>query len=399
MTDEATSHSQFTLPTAVTFGDGCSALAGERARELGGTRALVVTDGGVVEAGLVEGVLDALDAAGLTTVVFDGVEPNPRIENVVAARDLSHAEGCDVLVAVGGGSAIDTAKTVGLLLTNGGKVAEYDFTLDDPRPIERPIAPLVALPTTSGTGSEVTFWAVITDTAQHEKLGLGGPLMTARVALVDPVLTRTMPPAVTTFTGLDALTHAVEAYTCAATGPLSDVLALRAIELVAKSLRRAVADGSDAEARRDMSMASLLAGAAFTNADVGAVHCLSEIVGGHYDLPHGQICAMYLPASAAFNLEAMPERYAAVAAALGADVAGVPAGRGAEAAVDALKALLRDLGVPTPTDAGVRAADHASMAARCAETVPLYAVPRVPTQADFVAMFELADAGWGAGAG
>ncbi len=135
-----------------------------------------------------------------------------------------------------------------------------------------------------------------------------------------------MPPAVTTYTGLDALTHAVEAYTCTATGPLSDVLALRAIELVAKSLRTAVADGNDGEARRDMSLASLLAGAAFTNADVGAVHCLSEVVGGHYDLPHGQICAMYLPASAAFNLEAMPERYAAVAAALGADVAGVPAG-------------------------------------------------------------------------
>ena len=393
MTEDASFFPQFTMPTAVTFGDGCSALAGERARGLGGTRALVVTDRGVLEAGPVEGVLDALDAAGLSAVVFDAVEPNPRIENVVGARDLAVSEACDVLVAVGGGSPIDTTKTVGLLLTSGGEVADYDFTLDEPRPIGRPITPLVAVPTTSGTGSEVTFWAVITDTERQEKLGLGGPLMTARIALVDPGLTRTMPPRVTAFTGLDALTHAVEAYTTPSAGPLSDVLALRAIELVATSLRRAVADGHDGAARHDMSLASLLAGAAFTNADVGAVHCLSEIVGGLYDLPHGLVCAMYLPAATAFSLEAAPDRYATVAAALGADVAGLSHERAAAEAVTALRDLARDLELPRPSEAGVRAADHAALAARCAETVGLYAVPRVPTQADFVAIFEAANDG------
>ena len=393
MPDEEPFFPQFTLPTAVTFGDGCGALAGERARELGGRRALVVTDTGVEEAGLAERVLDALGAAGLVAAVFDGVEPNPRIANVDAARDLALSEGCDVIVAVGGGSVIDTAKSAALLLTNGGEVAAYDFTLDEPRPIERPIAPLVALPTTSGTGSEVTFWAVITDPVQHEKLGLGGPLLTPRAALVDPELTHTMPPPVTASTGLDALTHAVEAYTSSAAGPLSDLLALRAIELVAAGLRRAVADGGDRAARRDMSLASLLAGAAFTNADVGAVHCLSEVVGGRFELAHGLICAMYLPAATAFSFTAAPERYAAVAAALGADVAGLPQEDAAAQAATALRDLARDLGVPRPADAGVLAQDHAAMATRCAETVALYGVPRVPTAADFVRIFEDANAG------
>ena len=188
----------------MTFGDGCSALAGERARELGGTRALVVTDEGVVEAGLVEGVLHALDAAGLAAVVFDGVEPNPRVENVVAARDLSHAEGCDLLVAVGGGSAIDTARLVGLLLTNGGRLRS---TTSRSTTRDRSSAPSPGrLPTTSGTGSEVTFWAVITDSAQHEKLGLGGHsyCAVARPRSTCGRSTRTMPPAITTYTGLDA---------------------------------------------------------------------------------------------------------------------------------------------------------------------------------------------------
>ena len=391
MADEETLHTQFTVPTAVTFGDGCSALAGERARELGGTRALVVTDKGVRGAGLVEGVLDALDAAGLSTLVFDAVEPNPRDTTVVAARDLAAAEGCDVLVAVGGGSAIDAAKTVGLLLTSRGEIADYDFTLDEPRPIECPITPLVAVPTTAGTGSEVTFWAVITDTERRDKLGLGGPLMAPQVALVDPALTLTLPPRLTAFTGLDALTHAVEASTTPAAGPLSDLFALRAIRLVATSLRRAVDDGKDRAARRDMSLASLLAGVAFTNADVGAVHCIAEVVGGLYDLPHGLICAMYLPTLTEYSLAAAPERYAAVAAALGADTGGLPAERAATAAVVALRGLVRSLGMPRPSQAGVLAADHAAIAARCAATISGYAVPKPLNEADLMTVLREAD--------
>ncbi len=413
--------SEFLLPTRVVFGDGCSRAAGEHAAGLGARRALLVTDAGVREAGAAEGVADALGRAGLDVTVFDRVDPNPRVASVRAGVDVAREAGCDVLVAVGGGSVIDTAKAIGLVLTNGGDVVDYDFTLDEPRPIERPSTPLVAVPTTAGTGSEVTFWAVVTDPERQEKLGVGGPLMAPAVALVDPELTLTLPPGPTAFTGLDALTHAVEALVATNAGPLSDLCARRAVALAAASLRRAVADGGDRAARRDMALASLLAGAAFTNADVGAVHCIAEVVGGLYDLPHGLVCALYLPPVVEFSAAAAPERYAAVAAALGAagaagDAARAPsetadgartpsetvvaaraaaggadAERAAALVAPALRRLARDLGVPTAAAAGVRAADHERIAARCAETIGEYAVPRMLTGDDFLAVLRAAD--------
>ncbi|RPI30364.1 MAG: iron-containing alcohol dehydrogenase, partial [Actinomycetota bacterium] len=289
----------------------------------------------------------------------------------------------------------------GLVLANGGDVVEYDFTLDEPRPIDRPITPLVAVPTTAGTGSEVTFWAVVTDPERREKLGVGGPLMAPTAALVDPELTTTLPPMLTAFTGLDALTHAVEALAATNAGPLSDLCALRAVSLAATSLRRAVADGGDRAARRDMALASLLAGAAFTNADVGAVHCIAEVVGGLYDLPHGLVCALYLPPVVEFSAAAAPERYAAVAEALGATDASGRAARTPPETADAactagvvapaLRRLARDLGVPTATAAGVRVADHERIAARCAETIGEYAVPRPLVADDFLAVLRAAD--------
>jgi alcohol dehydrogenase len=363
----------------------------------------------------------SLGRAGIAVTVFDRVDPNPRVASVRAGADVARASGCDVLVAVGGGSVIDTAKAVGLVLANGGDVVEYDFTLDEPRSIERPITPLLAVPTTAGTGSEVTFWAVVTDPERREKLGVGGPLMAPAVALVDPELTLTLPPALTAFTGLDALTHAVEALAATNAGPLSDLCAVRAVTLASKSLRRAVADGGDRVARREMALASLLAGAAFTNADVGAVHCIAEVVGGLYDLPHGLVCALYLPSVVEFSAAAAPQRYAAVAEALGAggaasDAAPVPAAtaevapasretavsagdsagagaaeRAAALVAPALRRLARDLDVPTASAAGVRADDHERIAARCAETIGEYAVPRPLVADDFLAVLRAAD--------
>lgn len=366
-------------------------LAGERARALGGTRALLVTDPGVRGAGLADGIVAALDGAGLATVLFDEVQPNPRVTSVVAARDLALSERCDVIVAVGGGSPIDTAKAAALLLTNGGEVADYDFTLDKPRPIEHPPTPLLAVPTTAGTGSEVTFWAVITDPQRHEKLGLGGSPLAPRVALVDPELTLSLPPQMTAFAGLDALTHAVEAFTASNAGPLSDLCALRAIALVAHSLRRATADGADRSARRDTILASLLAGAAFTNADVGAVHCIAEIVGGICDLPHGLVCALYLPTVTKFSAAYATARYAEVGAALGIPAGDLTAHGASGALVRALRTLTGELGVPRPSEAGVRREDHARIASRCAATINGYAVARAFTEADFLEVLAEAD--------
>ncbi len=232
---------------------------------------------------------------------------------------------------------------------------------------------------------------MVTDSARHEKLGLGDPFMAPQAALVDPELTLTLPSRLTAFTGLDALTHAVEAYTTPAAGPLSDLFALHAVTLVGRNLRGVVNNGKDRAARRDMCLASLLAGAAFTNADVGAVHCISEVVGGLYDLPHGLVCAMYLPTLSEFNLDTAEERYASVASALGADVLSLPAGKAAEAAVAALRALTHDLGMPRPSQAGVLAVDHAAIAARCAETIRGYAVPKPLTEDDFLTVLREAD--------
>ena len=206
-----------------------------------------------------------------------------------------------------------------------------------------------------------------------------------------PELTLTLPPGFTALTGLDALTHAVEAVAATTAGPLSDLYALRAITLVAASLRRAVADGRDRPARRDLALASLLAGAAFTNADVGAVHCIAEIVGGLYDLPHGLVCALYLAPVVEFSAGAAPERYAAVAEALAEPVDGADAARAASLVAPALRRLARDLEVPTATAAGVRAEDHERIAARCAETIGEYAVPRPLDARDFLLLLRAAD--------
>ena len=403
--------SEFVLPTRVIFGDGCSRAAGEHAARLGERRALLVTDRACARPARPRASSTPSAAPASPSRVFDRVDPNPRVASVRVGADVARAAGCDVLVAVGGGSVIDTAKAVGLVLANGGDVVEYDFTLDEPRPIERPITPLVAVPTTAGTGSEVTFWAVVTDPARREKLGVGGPLMAPAAALVDPELTRTLPPALTAFTGLDALTHAVEALAATNAGPLSDLCALRAVSLVATSLRRAVADGGDGAARRDMALASMLAGAAFTNADVGAVHCIAEVVGGMYDLPHGLVCALYLPPVVEFSASAAAESYSVVAEALGAlgdagvaarapsetvvtardTAAGVGAEPAAALVAPALRRLARDLGVPTATEAGVRVADHERIAARCAETIGEYAVPRPLGAGDFLSVLRAAD--------
>lgn len=325
----------FQLPTKVRFGFGVSAALGEEAAALG-RRALVVTDPGVRRAGLADGPLAALRDAGLTVDLFDGVSGNPRDHECLAAAAAGRALGADLVVAVGGGSPMDTAKTAAALLANGGTPQDWEA----PARLDRPPLPVVAVPTTSGTGSEVTFYAVVTDTARHYKMSLFDPRLAPAVALVDPGLTMTLPPAVTASTGMDALTHAIEATTCRLANPVSDALAKEAIGLVARHLPTAVRDGANREARAGTMMGSLLAGMAFGNTDVGSVHCLAEAIGGRHDTPHGVANAVFLPLVFAHNAAAFPERHAAVAAALGLG------GGSAADAVAAVAALAREVGIP-----------------------------------------------------
>jgi alcohol dehydrogenase len=378
----------FQLPTRIEFGHGVSGSVGEEAKGVGGTRALVVTDSGVEAAGLVEPVVARLAEAGLATVIFDDVAPNPRDTSVDLGAQVAASEGCDVLVAVGGGSPMDTAKAIGVVATHGGRAQDYEGL----GKVQRAITPLIAIPTTSGTGSEVTFWSVITDTARSFKMSIGSPLCAARVALVDPDLTVGLPAGVTAYTGVDALTHAVEGYTATLSEPLTDSLAVSAIRLIGRSLRQAYANGANLDARYDMSLASLLAGVAFGNSDCAGVHCMGEAIGGLYDTPHGLSMAIYLPFVADFSWIAVPEKYAVVAEALGEDVSGLPQLEAAKRAAVAIRKLTKDLGIPSASQVGVRRKDLPKLAQAASVNVSVESNPRVATEKDFLALFEAAQA-------
>ncbi len=349
---------RFIVPTDIRFGPG---VVAELAASVGRfcDRVLVVTDPGVRGTGLVDRVLAPLRDAGTTIVIHDGVSPNPRDGECQSAAALARDHGADVIVAIGGGSPIDAAKCAAALATNGGTAGDWA----GPRRLTHDPLPLIAVPTTAGTGSEVTRGAVITDEEHRTKLTVKDDRMAPRLALVDPELTHSVPPHVTAATGIDVLTHAVEAYTGRRANPVSDALALHAIRLVGAHLADAVRDGTNAAAREGMMMASLVAGMAFGNADVAAVHCLAEALGGRYDTPHGVANAALLPTVMRYNASADPQRHANVADALGIDIREYGAEEAAELAVTAVADLVRDVGIPAFRDlTGIDPADFPALA-------------------------------------
>ncbi len=373
------------MPTRWNFGPRVSTQVGLEGRRLiQGTKAkaLVMTDPGVQEAGLLNGVLNSLAEAGLKYSIFADVEPNPRDTTVHAAAERFHDENAGLMVAVGGGSVIDTAKGAAIVVTHGGPITAYTGW----EKVPGPITPLVAIPTTAGTGSEVTFWAVITDSATHTKLAIGDPHLAPTVALVDPLLTRRLPPDLTLATGLDALTHAIEAYTCRLANPISDALALQAIRLIAPNLPQAVANGEDLTSREGMLLAASLAGIAFNNADVAAVHCLSEALGSLYDAPHGLLNAILLAYVMVYQRPTCEERYADVAQALGAEPR-------AEAAIGRVIEVTRAFQLPGLADLGVRSEDLPRIAKMAAANVSNPSNLRPMTQADYLQILEQALAG------
>jgi choline dehydrogenase len=340
------------VPTRIVHGLGALGRLAELTAELGVARPLLVTDRGVEAAGLLERALDVVPDA----VVFADVFPNPDIELVGRARGVYEEAGCDGLVALGGGSPIDTAKAVGVEAVHGGSIVEYEY---DHTPITKRIPPLVAIPTTAGTGSEVTLWSVITDHERQIKFNIGGtPLIGAHVAVLDAELTLGLPPAVTAATGMDALSHGIECYTCDYHQPFNDAVALHAIELVGRWLRVAVEDGSNAEARTNMSHAALLGGMSYGTESAGAAHAMSQSAGGVHDCPHGALTARVLGPVCEYNMVAAPERYARIARALGAEAD--PA-----AGVEALYRLTDDVGIPTMEELGF-SEDEIPMLARIA---------------------------------
>src|SRR5437879_4938724 len=337
-------------PTRLVQRLGAIRELGTEAGLLGIRRPLLVTDPGVKAAGLLDTALEVLRGADCEPVVFDRVRANPGVELVDAGAAEYRAQGCDGLVAIGGGSSIDTAKGIGVVAAHDGSIIEYEWGHS---PISNRIPPLIAVPTTAGTGSEVTLWAVITDPKRKIKFNVGGtPNIASWVAVIDPELTVKLPAPVTAGTGMDALAHAVECYTMAYHQPFTDAVALLAMEYVARYLRVAFSQAANVEARYHMSAAAMLAGLAYGTDSAGAAHAMSQSAGGVHDAPHGALTGRLLAPVMEYNYSGEPERFARIARAIGEDVHGLSTWKAAERAVEAVYRLTEDVEIPSLEELG-----------------------------------------------
>jgi choline dehydrogenase len=331
-------------PTRLVQRLGAIQELGNEASQLGMRRPLLVTDPGVKAAGLLEVALEVLRRSDVEPVVFDKVRANPPVALVDEGAGEYRRQGCDGLVAIGGGSSMDTAKGIGVVAAHDdGSIVDYEWGHS---PIASRIPPMIAVPTTAGTGSEVTLWAVITDPKRKIKFNVGGtPNIASWVAVIDPELTVKLPAAVTAGTGMDALAHAVECYTMSYHQPFTDAVALLAMEYVAKYLRVAYSQASNLEARYHMSAAAMLAGLAYGTDSAGAAHAMSQTAGGVHDAPHGELTARLLGPVMEYNYSGEPERFARMAEAFGLDTRGVSTWEAAEMAVDYVHQLTADVGI------------------------------------------------------
>jgi alcohol dehydrogenase len=345
---------EFFIPSVTKMGIGSVKQLGASAKFLGGTKALLVTDKGMVSLGVADQIKQLLEESGVQTVIFGGAEPNPTDLNVRAGLKEYRENKCDMLVSLGGGSSHDCAKGIGIVATNDGDIR--DFAGIDSVP--KPLPPFIAINTTAGTASEMTRFAVITNTDIHVKMIFATARITPTIAINDPVLMVGMPPALTAATGMDALTHAVEAYVAALANPVTDACALAAIKLVADYLPQAVANGDNLEARDKMAYAEYLAGMAFNNAGIGIVHAMAHQPGALLNKPHGVCNAILLPYGCAFNLIACPQRFADIAIAMGVNPAGLTTMEVAEKGVEAIRKLSVAVGIPAGLGAiGVKESD------------------------------------------
>jgi choline dehydrogenase len=368
---------------------GLGAVSGlaDEVRALGMQRPLIVTDSGIVNAGLLERVTAPLAAANLDYEIFYDVVPNPPIALVNEGAALYERESCDGIIALGGGSPMDASKSIGVVANNGGSILDYEWA--DPQPIKRRIPPTICIPTTAGTGSEVTLWAVITDPERKIKFNVGGTaLIGSWVALIDPELVLDLPPGVTAGTGMDALAHAVECYTSAYAQPFPDSVALMAMEYVSQYLRVAFAQGHNVEARYKMSMGAMLGGMAYGTESAGAAHAMSQSAGGVHDVPHGALTARLLGPVMEFNYIGEPQKFARIAQGLGEDIRGLSVWRAAEKAVEAVMRLTEDVEIPTLQDLGFDEEEIPMLAKIAFEDPQTIGNPRDLTQENYVQIYK-----------
>ncbi len=377
---------KFVAPEII-FGPGSLAKVGDSAIRLGASRLFLVTDTGLIRAGWVDKALAYIEEQGLPCTLWSGVTPNPKDYEVCEGAQCYLEAECDAIAAVGGGSPIDAAKGVAVLVSNGGRLQDYEGV----NKIRRPLPPMLMVASTAGSGADVSQFAIITDVARPAKMTLVSKSLVPDISITDPLLLATTDRSLRVGTGMDALTHAIEAYVSVAATPLTDVLALNAVRLAAKYLRRAVADSADAEAREGMAMASLQAGLAFSNAILGATHAMAHQLGGLLDLPHGEVDGILLPHVMEYNLPAAAKRYAAIAEAMmGEDANDVDPARAGQA-IELVRQLGADIGLPRGLRAvGVRERDIIRLSTNAVNDACLITNPRPAGVFDIAEVFRRA---------
>jgi len=377
----------FHMPTKILMGEGVINDIASEARMIDATAILLVTDEGIRKAGLLERVIQPLENDGMKADIFDEVMPDPTVKLVEKGAVIIRQGKYDLIIAVGGGSSIDAAKGMSVMATNQGSICDFEGVV---KFTNQPL-PIFAVPTTAGTGSEVTFGAVITDSDKDYKFLVYGSRIVPRIAFLDPVMVSTVPPSVMIPTGMDALTHAIESYISLRATPQTEALAIGAIKLISANLRRSVANSGDLEATGNMLMAANLAGMAFGNSRLGIVHAMALPLGAFFHIPHGTANTVLLPHGLEFNLTATINKYAEIAAAMGERISDLSLTEAAEKAIESVKKLASDIGAPRSLEnLGVKSDMIPQMAIDAMKSSHIPANPREILQADVEELYRRA---------
>ena len=377
---------KFVAPEFV-FGIDARLLTSRYAKNFGARKVLLVTDPGVLAAGWVESVLASLREAEIEYTLFSSVTSNPKVHEIMAGADIYRREGCNAIVAVGGGSPIDCAKGIGVVSANRGEISDFEGV----DRVAFPTPPLICVPTTAGSAADVSQFAIITDEKRQVKFAIISKMLVPDVALIDPVTTVSMPPDLTACTGVDALCHAIEAFVSTAHSPITDVHAMQAINLIAANMLPTMGDPGNMHLRGKMMLASLQAGLAFSNASLGAVHAMAHSLGGLLDSPHGECNAILLPLVIEFNFDAVPERYRKIARMMGVRVDGMAPEAVKGALVAALTRLRQGAGIThTLGQMGVQREIIGELARVAMNDPCIFTNPRQPSQQDLEEIYERA---------
>ncbi|MDM0765940.1 L-threonine dehydrogenase [Clostridium perfringens] len=378
---------KFFMPAISLMGADCLKDAGDQVGELGFKKALIVTDKVLGQIGIVKKVTDVLDNKNIEYAIYDETKPNPTVKNVNDGLALLKEKECDFVISLGGGSAHDCAKGIALLATNGGEIKDYEGVDKS----KKPQLPMVGINTTAGTGSEMTLFAIITDEERHIKMALVDKHLTPIIAVNDPMLMLAMPKSLTAATGMDALTHAIEAYVSTSATPITDACAEKAIELISNYLVNAVENGQDVEARDMMAYAEYLAGMAFNNASLGYVHAMAHQLGGFYNLPHGVCNAILLPHVQEYNKATSASRLAKIAKIMGGNIEGLTDEQGADLCIDMIKSLSQTIGIPEGLGVlGVKESDFETLATNALNDACSLTNPRKGNLEEAIAIFRKA---------